>query len=1553
MLRQTFISGRMNQDADIRLLPKGEYREAYGIEIINSEGSDVGAIEPMLSNKKLTSYNVGANPLDMGDFADEFRKKIYWLVLSDLGSFLFEWDDTNKIQSLVLGDTRPEATRVFSLKKENLITAMVKVTTQNIEDDLLLFTDDNMQPICINIERAKSWGINGFVEEDILLIKKPPRYAPKITPTYTNDGSNNLEERFFLFATRFRYLDGEYSAPSDFTNYNFNPKPFNLDYFTLDNKGMINAFNAVKIDFNTGEKQVTEIQLLVKESLSNSLNVIETFSKEAEGWGDNLTKSFVFSNNKTITPLPDDQLLRLFDNVPLKAKALSLIENIPVFSNYLEGYDLKDEDGNDINIDYNIALQNNIIESGDDFNVSVVPSNKAKITNPNNYALSEGRRIIIDLSTEIDGLPGYDNSFFHTLDAEYPTLNDVFQSLEFQNLLEVINSDFQNNFNQAGDYTIPPTYTPTLDPEITYALEGGIATFTISPATFTDSDNGGATVEVPVTFAESTNFGIVDDINSGTCKTNRNYEVGVVYMDKYGRRSTVLTSKNNTLFIPQEYSVFQNKLVATINSKVPYWADRYKLVVKSTPLAYQTLYITEFYNDDFFTWCKLEGKNKDKISIGDFLIIKKAGDQIITEPIKIKVLDIKEQADDFIKNNTDENDNDIIERGGLYMKIRPTSDFSMDRDDFDVDTRESPVGSNKDGFPRTILDLFTSAGSPDLQELAIPAGTSITLQLNSSRNYDAGWKNINYDNEFYTQRDYNTIEEWFKEIILKRFSLKADDGSGEFDYDYLKSSDPDREKNMELFRDENGYLKLIVWGLLSGGTRNRRGRVSAKIIVRTGSGVYAFETLPKQADTNAFFETAQCFDIINGNHTGNTQDQYFDNGDPAIIEMDFFNCYTQGNGIESYRVRDEFNTNYLSIDTRPSATSVEEYRAVRRFADMTYGKAYIESTNINGLNEFNLSLANFKELDKHYGSIQKTINREGDILVLQEEKAGYVLFGKDLLATANGEMALKRISEILGQYMPYAGHNGIGNNPESVAIDGNRVYWVNARRGTPVRLSIDGTTEINYGMVSHFRNLFIQNPTSRKIGGYDPYFKKYTLTIEDEVARTLNAYCGNIIQKTITEPFTYILNINYLLGDTVLNFNVSEGEVNIVATYAGIPYTANGVTGLAALTIPRTDLEDTQIVITITPVSSAATIQAAHTCPTGIPMKVISIVLADESDLGRTMINRYRWGASSFFSEEHLFENSEVSKFVIEEGLEGTAKYPKRGTNVNIQAYKDGANTGSFKVDRENKLGYLISSNNYTDADIATILAEATFIDTTNTQISLTNFIDQASFPFNRPNGDENLYMIWDYRDNELAINADTKIIFAFDGSGSMDGTLAPLETMKDTILKDRLLPLYGNDSALYDASVEVIPWGTGDQYPEVNEQTLAALNMFGTTPEGNVIVMVFQDEASPIYTDGTFDPTEASTAPYDTDLATLRGRLNSFPNNYYRGVIFQVDPASGTSFKDFVSAIQLGTGNYAGANGLSDRNEFNYKYDIADGETPAYYLDKIVEALTELGYNL
>jgi len=283
-------------------------------------------------------------------------------------------------------------------------------------------------------------------------------------------------------------------------------------------------------------------------------------------------------------------------------------------------------------------------------------------------------------------------------------------------------------------------------------------------------------------------------------------------------------------------------------------------------------------------------------------------------------------------------------------------------------------------------------------------------------------------------------------------------------------------------------------------------------------------------------------------------------------------------------------------------------------------------------------------------------------------------------------------------------------------------------------------------MVSEFRSLFIYNPTSKKLGAFDPYTKKYTLNVQDEIAKTLNAFCGNIIQKTITRPFTYILNINTLLGETVLNFTVTEGSVNVSATYEDLAYPLASVTGSASIIIPRTDLTETQIQITVTPNTDSATFQFTNVCPVGIPLKVISIVLADENDLGTTITNRYRWGASSFYSEEHLFGSSEISQFTLEDGLEGTSKFPERGTNVNIQSYKSSTNTGEFDSDLNNKLGYLISTADYDEDDIATILSNATFPTITSTQLSLNTALDQATFAFSRATGVENLYLIWDYR---------------------------------------------------------------------------------------------------------------------------------------------------------------------------------------------------------------
>ena len=63
-LKNTFTGGRMEKDLDERIVPRGLYREALNIDVSNSEDSDVGAIQNILGNLKVTAAIQG----DTGDY---------------------------------------------------------------------------------------------------------------------------------------------------------------------------------------------------------------------------------------------------------------------------------------------------------------------------------------------------------------------------------------------------------------------------------------------------------------------------------------------------------------------------------------------------------------------------------------------------------------------------------------------------------------------------------------------------------------------------------------------------------------------------------------------------------------------------------------------------------------------------------------------------------------------------------------------------------------------------------------------------------------------------------------------------------------------------------------------------------------------------------------------------------------------------------------------------------------------------------------------------------------------------------------------------------------------------------------------------------------------------------------------------------------------------------------------------------------------------------------------------------------------------------------------
>ena len=98
-LKHGFGAAKMNKDADERTVPNGEYREALNVQIVTSDGSDVGTLQTLLGNTKISSSDFQAT-LDadrarcVGSVADEANNKIYYFVYDGVNStdYIFQYD---------------------------------------------------------------------------------------------------------------------------------------------------------------------------------------------------------------------------------------------------------------------------------------------------------------------------------------------------------------------------------------------------------------------------------------------------------------------------------------------------------------------------------------------------------------------------------------------------------------------------------------------------------------------------------------------------------------------------------------------------------------------------------------------------------------------------------------------------------------------------------------------------------------------------------------------------------------------------------------------------------------------------------------------------------------------------------------------------------------------------------------------------------------------------------------------------------------------------------------------------------------------------------------------------------------------------------------------------------------------------------------------------------------------------------------------------------------------------------------------------------------------
>ena len=176
------------------------------------------------------------------------------------------------------------------------------------------------------------------------------------------------------------------------------------------------------------------------------------------------------------------------------------------------------------------------------------------------------------------------------------------------------------------------------------------------------------------------------------------------------------------------------------------------------------------------------------------------------------------------------------------------------------------------------------------------------------------------------------------------------------------------------------------------------------------------------------------------------------------INLAWHNCYSFKNGVESNRIRDNFNLPFIANGVKVSTTLEHDYEEEHRKYGLIYSGIYNSVSGVNDTNQFIAAEKITKDINPIYGSIQKLHSRDSDLVTLCEDKVLRIQANKDALFNADGNSNVTASSNVLGQTIPFSGEYGISTNPESFASESYRAYFSDKVRGTVMRLSKDGLT---------------------------------------------------------------------------------------------------------------------------------------------------------------------------------------------------------------------------------------------------------------------------------------------------------------------------------------------------------------------------------------------------------------------------------------------------------------------------------------------------------------
>lgn len=1266
--------------------------------------------------------------------------------------------------------------------------------------------------------------VDGFSREELMIIQKPPAKAPGVELLNLGNDSDFMSERFIAFAYRYRYANNEYSATSNWSNQAFSPSIFNIGIDSFLNEGMKNSANAARLTFNSGGSLVEGVDLLFKETGGDLIKVIEQIDKVEAGYINNSEYTYQFSGSKIFTILSEAEILRVSDSVPELAGAQTIIGGRLIYADYEEGNDLITADGSKVKVDYTVELLSesvsvaNLTEAKSD---AIIPwtghnSVDSKLTiDFEDNALVEGGLIVIDLQLNHTAFSG-DNpypsttsgisnmTFSFTLARNYDSVYDLVDSTEFKNRVGTIAdaTDINNACSRTSWTDIYVCSAPSvLDTLLKYAT--GVSLIN-TPIEVTSPSVGSSIMEIQLpAIAYVDDLGTptqtvyeylgMDFVNSqyqklgdsSSLHSNRGYDIALFYEDEYKRRSSALTSTFNTVSVPVSESDSKNSIVVNIpkNHKAPAWAKRYGFAMKQDRDAYDTIYSSSFFRDETTNnmWFLLEGEQARKIEAGDVLIVKVDTSGPLNNLTEVSVLEKDSMASGFIADI-----NGAYVPAGVYMRIK-TGSFVTEKSPESTIAPEKVYScetfsgsSTRESFPMNLKDPNSPGNYIDY---SVPSGSVITFKINTGRrgprkNGGGGCPRRDYHltKKLISSANYENMHEWFVGDNIQALldtGTKEVGNSGDQIYNifrpaiattpFYSSGDVDVNYYQFVRNVATNELRFHLTGTNSCGSNGgRKACTDMRFTINRALDTIVFETRPKDAIPDVFYYGSEVYDVDNnGFHLGDISNQT--STTPAIIKTDLYNCYSFGNGVESYKVSDSITGKTFPPGVQVTANNNKEFKRIKRTNDVTYSGVYNNESNVNKLNEFNAGLLNYKHLEDAFGPVVLIDGRENDLLVIHLNKVTYVLMGKNILSDATGESLLTSIPEVLGNQVARIEDMGISSF-SSYAKFGAAKTWLDENRG--LLLQLKGTYRGNetlsvisdIKMNNWFKSKSAESIGYQKIGGINPFSGEYLLTFTDKKTPmeipVITCGATKTFSMSNGEVVSYDVNVGADVGLVNVDFFSEEygPDSTIKATYDGVIYTGNSGSGPRTLQVGKNNPGIQIITVEITADDDELLIESTVKCPVADFISMKTIVLSD-GGAQYNVENSMQWvlgsGGSAVVNRGvtiggGMIGSDNISEYSNSSAQQGTGIIPPNGSSVNLIISTGDGNPAFPFNPSVNKFRFLRSNTLYgsTLAEMDALTLAALEI----TPLPTVGVGTQWTASTVMPTTGDYLYIVYDYR---------------------------------------------------------------------------------------------------------------------------------------------------------------------------------------------------------------